>query len=169
MINTSILFTIHPPSIPLYRLPTLHSSIHQQTGLTLRGNNGELSNNLVSEILSMKGLPEIRIGSASDTNNCHQWLSMIMTLKAPQAAQYLLYHQKKKKARQPNIKFIRRDTTVHFGSSFLSCKISQMTAVRIKIPFRSSLILPATKKEKWFKDLKERKWFKDYKHNEWQS
>ena len=74
---------------------------------------------------------------------------MIMTLKAPQAAQYLLYHQKKKKReRKPNTEFIRGDTTVHFGSSFLSCKISQMTAVRIKIPFRSSLILPATAKEK---------------------
>ena len=99
MINMSILFTIHPPSTPLYRLPTLRSSIHQQMGLTLRGNNGKLSNNLVSEILSMKGLPEVRIGSASDTNNHHQWLSTIMTLKAPQAAQYLLYHQKNKKKR----------------------------------------------------------------------
>ena len=165
----SILFTIHPPSTPLYRLPTLRSSIHQQMGLTLRGNNGKLSNNLVSEILSMKGLPEVRIGSASDTNNHHQWLSTIMTLKAPQAAQYLLYHQKKKKKRKPNTEFIRGDTTIHFGSSFLSCKISQMTAVRIIITFRSSLILPVTEKEKWFKDLKERKWFKDYKHSEWQS
>ena len=152
----------------MYRLPTLHSSIHQQTGLTLRGNNGKLSNNLVSEILSMKRLPEVRIGSASDTNNCHQWLWLLKHHRLLSIC-YITKKKKRERERKPNTEFIRGDTTVHFGSSFLSCKISQMTAVRIKIPFRSSLILPATAKEKWFKDLKERKWFKDYKHNEWQS
>ena len=40
--------------------------------------NVKLSNNLVSEILSMRGFPEVRIGLASDTIN-HNQLLKIMT------------------------------------------------------------------------------------------
>lgn len=119
-------------------------SAHQVRSLTFKGNNIEV-NNLPSGTLSVKGFPEIRTGSVTDT--IHHQPGISRTIATPILKHHRLLSAFNTTRVNYQTQYSLEETLIPFTPSFPICKISQVITLRMKFPHELAHFTPVTKKQ----------------------